>query len=282
MAALKAGVIGLGTIGGGVAVCLARAGRPLAVYDVRSDAAEGRPGVPAPLASPAEVARDADVVLIAVVDAAQTRDVLEGPNGVLVAARPGLTVVTLSTLALPELRELFALCEAAGVELVDCGVTGGPLAAEKGLVCMVGGTDETVERIRPVLDDCAKLVLHCGPPGAGMAAKIARNILPYAIWRATYEAGLLAERAGVDLRILAQAIEESPFPKGVTTINLMRGTVAPLPPEEQARRRQRGGNLLLKDLGAAKALADELGIELPLAELTRLRWEEVQGLDASK
>ena len=71
-AALRAGVVGLGQIGGGVAVCLARSGRPLTVDDVRPDAVDRWPGVPPVVGSPAEVARASDVVMIAVVDLAQT------------------------------------------------------------------------------------------------------------------------------------------------------------------------------------------------------------------
>ncbi len=72
----KAGVIGLGVIGSGVALCLARAGLLGAVYDVRHEASNGLDGVPAVASSPADVARHCDVVLIAVVDAKQTIDVL--------------------------------------------------------------------------------------------------------------------------------------------------------------------------------------------------------------
>src|ERR1700722_8950264 len=85
-----AGVIGLGAIGGGVAICLARSGHLKAVYDIRKDASDKLPGVPAVTGSPAEVARQCDVVMIAVLDAKQTRDVLTGPEGVLTQVRPGL------------------------------------------------------------------------------------------------------------------------------------------------------------------------------------------------
>lgn len=284
MSTVRAGVIGLGMIGGGVSVCLARAGRPLAVYDVRPEATEGLEGVPVSLASPAEVARASDVLMIAVVDAKQAREVLSGPNGVLAAAHPGLTVVLLSTVALSELQELDAVCRAAGVALVDCGVTGGALAAQNGLVCLVGGEAAVVERIRPALDDFAKTVLHCGPFGAGMAAKVARNVIPYTIWLAVYESALLAERAGVDLAVLAQAIEESGFPPGITTHWLSRGTVAPIddPTPDEKRRLEHVGVLLRKDLSAARELADQLGVDLPLANLTRENGDLIFGLEPSR
>src|SRR3546814_12620838 len=121
----NAGVIGLGHIGSGVALCLARAGMLTAVYDVRQDASEGLEGVPAVAPTAAEVARQCDVVLIAVVNAQQTIDVLNGPDGVLSQARPDLTIVLLATVPLPDLKQIRELTAAAGGALGDCGVTGG-------------------------------------------------------------------------------------------------------------------------------------------------------------
>ena len=97
----RAGVIGFGIIGGGVAVSLADSGRPAtAVYDVRPDAAEDLAGVPAVAADPAAVARSSDVVGLAVVTADQARQALAGPAGVLAGARPGMVVVLLSTVSI--------------------------------------------------------------------------------------------------------------------------------------------------------------------------------------
>ena len=96
----NAGVIGLGQIGAGVAICLARSSQLAAVYDVRADAADTLDGVPPVVASPAELARQADVVIIAVVNARQTIDVLSGPDGVLSQARPGMSIVLVATVSI--------------------------------------------------------------------------------------------------------------------------------------------------------------------------------------
>src|SRR3546814_20163148 len=101
----NAGVIGLGHIGSGVALCLARAGMLTAVYDVRQDASEGLEGVPAVAPPAAEVARQCDVVLIAVVHAQQTIAVLNGPDGVLSQSRPDLQNVLLATFPLQNLTQ---------------------------------------------------------------------------------------------------------------------------------------------------------------------------------
>ncbi len=142
----KAGVIGLGVIGSGVALCLARAGMLAAVYDVRKNAADELEGVPPVISSPRELAEKSDVVIIAVVSAEQTLDVLNGPDGVLAAARPDLNIVLVATVSLEALQKIRALTDAAGVGLVDCGVTGGQAGEEsgaRGAGPAAGGEQET-------------------------------------------------------------------------------------------------------------------------------------------
>ncbi|MYQ35191.1 NAD(P)-binding domain-containing protein, partial [Streptomyces sp. SID4956] len=218
---LRAGVIGLGMIGGGVAVSLARSGRVPAVYDVRPDAAADLAGVPDPLGSPAEVAKTSDVVMVAVVNADQAREVIGGEHGLLAAAHPDLTIVLLATVALPVVHELAALCAERGVGFLDCGVTPGDKAAENGMVAILGGEQATVDAALPVLDDWAKKVVHCGPPGAGMATKIARNVVTYGSWRTVAEAAALARTAGVAPSRLAEVID-SADPEGRTLLQLLR------------------------------------------------------------
>lgn len=273
----KAGVIGLGQIGGGVAICLARAGVLAAVYDVRPDAAAKLEGVPAVAASPAEVARACDVVLIAVVDAKQVRDVLTGTDGVLSQARPGLNVVLLATVSLKDLAGLRKLTDAAGVGLVDCGVTGGPAAARNGLVCLVGADEALLEAVRPTLEAFALQVAHMGPPGAGMAAKIARNVIVYTTWRAGYEGARLASAAGVDVRKLAAAIDASATNVGGPTMWMSRADPATDAGEHALREATLG--LLDKDLAAALDLAASLDIDLPMAVLAKKSARTIMGIE---
>ncbi|MFJ8816377.1 NAD(P)-dependent oxidoreductase [Amycolatopsis thermoflava] len=273
----RAGVIGLGMIGGGVAVSLARSGQVPTVYDIRPDAADKLAGVPAPVGSPAEVARASDVVLVAVVDAEQARTVLLGENGVLAGAERGLIVVLLSTVAVPVVHELAQACAKAGVALLDCGVTPGDKAAENGLVAILGGDETTVQRAMPVLTGFAKRVVHCGPLGAGMATKIARNVITYGTWRAVHEATTLAGAAGVDPEKLITVIEEAD-PEGATLFSWQRQRLAGVaqPLAAQVAR------LLDKDLAAAQELAGQLGISLPLTDVTRAHGPETLGAESGK
>ncbi|MFJ1647737.1 NAD(P)-binding domain-containing protein [Streptomyces sp. NPDC088258] len=265
---LRAGVVGLGMIGGGVAVSLARSGRVPAVHDIRPDASAGLAGVPDPLGSPAEVAEAADVVMVAVVDADQAREVIGGENGLLSAARPGLTVVLLATVALPVVHELGALCARHGVGFLDCGVTPGDKAAENGMVAILGGEQATADAAMPVLDDWARKVVRCGPLGAGMATKIARNVITYGGWRTVAEAAALARAAGVDPARLAEVIDTAD-PEGRTLLQLlrMRGPDGALP-EAVGRQIE---PLMTKDLDAARDVAATLGVDVPLVEVARAR-----------
>ncbi len=272
----KAGVIGLGQIGAGVAICLARSNQLAAVYDIRPDAADTLEGVPAVVASPAELARQADVVIIAVVNAKQTIEVLSGPDGVLSQARPGLSVVLVATVSIEDLNGIRALTDKAGVDLVDCGVTGGPKSREHGLVCLVGGADETIANVRPVLDGFAKLVAHMGGPGAGMAAKIARNVIVFGGLRAGYEAAILCRNAGVDIRQLGEVIDASSDSVGGPLMLAMRDD--PASSDQEAALREYTRALMIKDLDAAIDLARSYGITLPLVELTRRTDQAVVGL----
>ncbi|WP_083866830.1 NAD(P)-binding domain-containing protein [Frankia alni] len=272
---LRAGVVGLGMIGGGVAVSMARRGRVPAVHDVRPDASAALPGVGDPLGSPAEVARSSDVVMVAVVTADQARDVIGGENGLLAGAHPGLTIVLLSTVELAVVHELAALCAEHDVGFLDCGVTPGDRAADHGMVAIVGGDEATVEAARPVLDDWARRVVHCGPLGAGMVTKIARNVVTYGSWRAVFEASALARAAGVNPARLAEVIDTAD-PEGHTLLTLLRlrGGDDRLP-QAAGRKIQ---PLMTKDLDAARDLATALDVDVPLVEAARTHADQTLDL----
>src|SRR5690606_25480992 len=262
---LRAGVIGLGQIGGGVAICLARKQRPLAVYDVRADASDKLDGVPPVLESPAAVARACDVLMIAVLNAEQVRAVLEGPNGVLAGAHPGLRMVLLSTIALNDLKEIAALTAQHGVELLDCGVTGGSEADKGGLVSILGGSDASAAHVMPVLQDFSCEVHHMGPSGSGMATKIARNMVHFSVWRAGVEGANLARAAGVDIGKFIDLVEAASTKPGASVTFWMDPSRIKGPSLKEFDTEAVARYTLMlqqKDLEAAQELAAQLGINI--------------------
>ena len=186
----------------------------------------------------------------------------------------GAAIVVVSTVATGTVRDLAGRAADAGVALVDCGVSGGPSAAAEGqLVCMVGGDAAAVERVQPVLDVVGTDVLHMGPLGAGLSAKLARNLVQYGSWLAAYEGQVLAEAAGIDLALLARAIRTSDQRIGGAATLMFRPTVAPLRPDVPTdagliEAMGAAARLAHKDLRAARELADSLGVAVPVARLT--------------
>lgn len=274
------GVIGLGGIGGGVAQCLQRSGQLAAIYDVRAEAAANVPGAPAMSASPRELAAAADCVLIAVLNGAQTIAVLSGADGVLAAGKAGQTVILLSTIAMSDLATAQKLCADAGVTLIDCGVTNGPKSGQNGLICLVGGSDDDVAAAKPIFDGFAGSIIRMGGPGAGMAAKIARNTTYFGCIRAGYEGAVIARNYGVDLHQMAKSLAGDPAAGG----GLEGAMMLQLRPDPEGNAQETGlreyhYSLMLKDLDVAIAEAARFGVRLPMVELLKEYGRSSVGLE---
>ena len=276
------GVIGLGSIGEGVASSLLRGGFPLVVCDVRSEATDKFKDGATVAVSPSDLVHRSDVVVVAVVNDEQVHSVLSGPDGGLAAAGDSTTFIIVSTISAPCVQALGAEAAALGVPVLDCGVTGGPSAAATGdLVCMVGGDAAVIERVGPVFDAISSLTVTMGAFGAGLAAKLARNLITYGSWLAAYEAQCLAEAAGISLTQLAQVVKASDVHIGGASRLMFRPTVAPFTDEDDTGlvdAMRAGASLAHKDLRAALELADSLDVELPMASMTEQRCDDVFGL----
>ncbi len=203
---MDVGVVGLGNIGSAMAVRLARAGFPLTAFDLRAEAAGEAVAAGATRASTlSSVATAADVICVAVLDEPQLRAVLTGPGALLASGHAGQRILVHSTVAPRALAELAGLAAEQGITVMDAAVTGGDAAAAAGrLTCMVGGAAAEVAAVRPLLQTLAVRVAHVGPVGAGMATKLANNLMLYVNYVAFGEAAELGARHGVDPAVLAE------------------------------------------------------------------------------
>jgi 2-hydroxy-3-oxopropionate reductase len=149
--------------------------------------------------SPRAVAACSDVVITMLPDSPDVEAVVLGPDGVAEGIGEGALYIDMSTIAPSTSRRIAAVLAERGVDVVDAPVSGGELAAREGtLSIMAGGTDEAVERARPIFDVLGKTTTHIGPPGAGQVAKAANQVVVALTIQAVAEGLGLARKAGVD------------------------------------------------------------------------------------
>lgn len=264
------GFIGLGSMGAPMAKRLLDWPGGLTVCDVRAEAVQPYTEAGADSdSSPAEVADRATIISVAVVNDAQVRDVITGPEGILRSATPGTVVAVHSTISDQTAEELAGECATHGVEFVDAPVSGGRPGAAKGtLAVMVGGSEAAFERVQEPFGCFADLIVHAGPVGAGTRMKLARNLVHFVSFTAVTEALRLAEAAGLDITVLGKVVRHSDAVTGGPGAIMLRKTAAPLedgdfwlPIFQHVR------DLGEKDLSLALDLAARLDLPLPLAEL---------------
>jgi 3-hydroxyisobutyrate dehydrogenase/2-hydroxy-3-oxopropionate reductase len=187
------------------------AGFPLTVFNRSPEKAEPLAADGASVAAtPAELAAGAEVVVTMVADGDAVRALLEGPEGILAGASPGLVLVEMSTIGPLAARELAALCAEHEVEMLDAPVSGSTALAEAAqLTVMAGGSEAAFERARPVLEAISKAQLHLGPSGAGAAMKLGMNLIIAATTVSVSEALVLAEQAGIEREAAYEVIGSS-------------------------------------------------------------------------
>ena len=205
----RVALLGTGTMGQAMARRLLAAGHDLAVYNRSADKLAALAAAGArPCASPAEAARDADVVISMVADDVASRAVWLGPSGVLAARpAPGAIALESATVSQAWMKELGERAAGAGFPFLDCPVTGGPDGADAGrLTLLVGGEQAVLDSAWPVLKSYANRHFLFGPVGAGTAYKLVVNTIGAAQAVALAEGLLIAERAGLDPAMVAEAM----------------------------------------------------------------------------
>ena len=205
------GVVGLGAMGSRMARRLLDAGYPLVVWNrTREKASElvrlgARAGD-----SPADVARQADVVITMVADPSALREVAEGPNGVAAGMGPSATIIEMSTVG-PGAIEGLASVLPKKTSVLDAPVLGSLSEAESGsLKIFVGGPPALYEQWAPLLGELGS-VLHAGPLGSGAAAKLVANTTLFGVLGALGEALALARALGISREKAFEVLAETPL-----------------------------------------------------------------------
>lgn len=266
----KIGFIGLGNMGAALAGHLVDAGYELEVFDLNQavvDEFVARGAVQAE--SIAKLATDSDVIFTALPGPPQVTAVALGEGGIIANARPGAVYVDLTTNSPEVTRKIYDAGKPRGVAVVDAAMSGGHHGAKsKRLSLMVGGDEDVVERLRPLLETMSDNVVHCGESGAGTVTKVVNNLASLSESNLVGEALALGVKWGVKLDTLSKVMSESSsaswrlnesFPRYVLAGNFRPGFAL---------------DLAVKDLELAKSLTG--GIEADFLELSLSKFKEAQ------
>jgi 3-hydroxyisobutyrate dehydrogenase len=264
----KTAVLGLGTMGMGMAANLLKAGFAVTVYNRTASKAEALRAAGAQVANtPADAVRGASVIVSMLSDDAASRDAWTGDQGALAAADEGAVLVESSTVSPAWIAELAALAQSRGLDLLDAPVTGSRMqASEAQLTFLVGGSEAALSIARPALEAMGKAIVHLGPVGSGATIKLINNFLCGVQIASLAEALTWLERSGLNrekgLDVLKSGAPGSPLLGAISarmtskdyTVNFLL-------------------KLMSKDLQYAYNAAAEFGITLQTAECARALFE---------
>ena len=254
---MKIAFIGLGNMGAPMARNLIKAGHDLNLFDLNQQVLADLSALGGRITeSPKHAAQGAELVITMLPAAAHVRSVYLNEDGVLAGIASGVPAVDCSTIDPQTIRDIAALAARQGVALGDAPVSGGTGGAQAGtLTFMVGASTEHFARLKPILAQMGKNIVHCGDLGTGQIAKMCNNLLLGISMIGVAEAMALGNSLGIDTDVLAGVINSStgrcwsseiynPWPGVVETAPASRGYTGGF-----------GADLMLKDLGLATEAA---------------------------
>ena len=275
---MKVAFIGLGVMGYPMAGHVKKAGMDLCVYN-RTAAKAGRwvaeyGGDMAP--TPAEAAKDCDVVLVCVGNDRDVRQVILGEDGCLAAMPEGAVLVDHTTASAALAREIYRTAKDHGRRFLDAPVSGGQAGAENGvLTVMIGGDAPAYEAAKPVIDCYSRFNKLLGPAGHGQLAKMCNQICIAGVVQGLAEALNFAARAGLSGKDLIETIS-----KGAAGSWQMENRYQTMLDDEYEF--GFAVDWMRKDLGIALEEAASNGAELPLTELVDSFYAEVQEMGGGR
>ncbi|OWY40604.1 3-hydroxyisobutyrate dehydrogenase [Xenophilus sp. AP218F] len=268
--------IGLGNMGGPMAVNLQNKGFIVSAFDLSAAALEkaAAAGVRA-ARSAADAAHGAEAVISMLPAGKHVAALYLGDDGLFAKLPKGALVIDCSTIDAAAARQVAGAARDAGLAMLDAPVSGGTAGAAAGtLTFIVGGEAADLERARPLLEAMGKNIFHAGGAGAGQTAKICNNMLLGILMAGTAEALALGVKNGLDPKVLSDIISKSSGRNWATELyNPWPGVMDNAP----ASRGYAGGfmsELMLKDLGLAEETALQSHAANPLGALARNLYEE--------
>ncbi|WP_249688957.1 NAD(P)-dependent oxidoreductase [Microvirga sp. 3-52] len=265
------GFVGLGTMGREMALNLLKAGFAVCTYDVRKEAVDdlvtqGATGV----GSPADAARDADIVISMLPDTPQVEEIIYAEGGLLASPPRGRLLVDMSTISPVAVRRMHADLKAAGVEFLDAPVSGGPVGAKNAsLSIMVGGDRDSFLRAEPYFHAMGTTITHVGEAGAGQTVKLCNQLVCAINIQAICEALALGRASGVDLDQLRNVL------LGGSAASWMLDKLGPAMIAGDASAGFRI-DLMLKDLRLVQEQALSLSVPLPGTALVTSQYVEAR------
>ncbi len=268
---MRVAFIGLGNMGGPMAINLKRAGYTVQAFDLSADAiAKVRAEGVDVAASARDAVQGAEVVISMLPASRHVEALYMGDEGLIKLIQPGALLIDCSTIAPASAQKVAAAATSQDLQMIDAPVSGGVAGATAGtLTFIVGGPTEALERARPVLQAMGKNIFHMGDAGAGQVAKLCNNMALGVIMAVTGEALALGAAHGLDAKTLSQMMAVSTGRSWATEVcNPWPGVLENAP----ASRGYSGGfgnDLMLKDMGLAVEAAIGVGATVPLGELAR-------------
>ena len=258
---MKIGFIGLGNMGGPMALNLVRAGHAVAGFDPAAPLPEGVMQA----ASAAEAARGAEVVITMLPNGAILRSVAAE---VIPAMAPGAVLCDCSTVDVESARAVADEARAAGLGALDAPVSGGIGGAAAGtLTFMVGGPAAAFRTVAPLFDIMGQKAVHCGEAGAGQAAKICNNMILGVTMIATCEAFALADKLGLDRQKMFDVVSTSSGYSWSMNAYCPAPGVGPQSPADNGYKPGFASELMLKDLRLSQQAAEAVDADTPMGAL---------------
>ncbi len=268
------GFIGLGIMGEPMAGHIASAGYRVTAYDVDRDicdkVARNHPGIQIK-DSPRAVAEASEIVVTMLPSGKYVRDVALGENGLVHGLRAGAVLLDTSSCEPWMTQETAAALAEKGISMVDAPVSGAQIGAiQAQLVFMVGGDDDAIARIRPLLDIMGQQVFHLGPVGAGHAMKCINNLITAVTLLATAEGLTIGKKFGLDPEVMVDVLNVSTGGSWVAKTHI----------KQRITNRKFDDpfklGLMVKDIEIAMKLARDLDLRLKLTSLNEALWTEAR------